>query len=81
MTVSALVVTVSEDEALRARCLEALCEQPGLTLGDPTGPRFPVVVDSHDLRGGRAVFESLAELDGVQSVELVQVYFEEDEAK
>lgn len=77
MTVSALVVTLADDEAAQQRLLAALALDRRLTLGSPSGRRLPVVAETSDASEGRRLFEGLRAAEGVIHVDVVSVHFEE----
>ena len=79
MAITGLVLTLSEDPTERAKALEKIECEPGVTLGDPAGARFPVVVDTPSTREDRDSFERLGAIEGVRLVELVCVNFEDSE--
>lgn len=81
MIVSALVVTLSPDPALRAVALQGLRDVPGLTLGEPVASRLPVVAEARSAGAGAALCEGLAERPGVVRVDVVAIDFEDDDAE
>lgn len=76
-TVGGVVITLSADPSLRAMGLAGLAQLAHLTTGELQGARLPAVIESHSPREGRAHFEALAELPGVDMVELAYVHFDE----
>jgi hypothetical protein len=76
MTISALVVTVAP--ATARLTLEQLARDPRLTLGDPSGPRVPVVAETDSCRDGRALVEHLQQMPGIEFVDVVLVDFSEE---
>jgi hypothetical protein len=80
MVVSALVITLSSDPALRARALEHLAADSRLTLGPPCRDRLPVVAESRSTHDGAALFDALGTADGVVRVDLVSIDFDQEDA-
>ncbi len=79
MAITGLVLTLSDDPEERARALERLESEPAVTLGESSGARYPVVVDTPSSREDRDVFQRLSVTEGVRLVELVCANFEDSE--
>jgi hypothetical protein len=79
MAVSALVLTLSEDAAERARALSVLRATPTITLGDLADLRLPIVTETPTARDGAALAEWLLEVPGVHLVDLVFADFSNEE--
>jgi len=80
MAVTALVLTLSDDETERKAALSELARQSGVTIGDPFGVRFPVVVDTESTREDKLCFERIEAIDGVHLIELVSVDYDDEPA-
>jgi hypothetical protein len=65
MPVSALVVTLPQDPAVRSALLAKLQADPRICLGESTALRLAVVAETQDPREDEALFEELAGFDGV----------------
>ncbi|MEN8152174.1 MAG: hypothetical protein ABFS86_20320 [Planctomycetota bacterium] len=78
MAVTALVLTLTDDETERMAALSELARQPGVTVGDPFGARFPVVVDTESTREDKKCFKRIEALEGVHLIELVSVDYDDD---
>lgn len=71
MPVAGLVITLCEDEGLRAFALDALAEDGRLTLGElQRGRKVPVVTDTQSLEEQQDVWRSLVSIPGVLSLDL-----------
>jgi len=71
MPVAGLVLTLCEDEDLRAFALEALAEDPRLTVGElQRGRKVPVVTATDSLEEQQEVWRSLEGLPGVLTLDL-----------
>ena len=77
MAVTALVLTLSDDETERNAALLELARDPGVTVGDPFGARFPVVVDTESSREDKKCFQRIEALEGVHLIELVSVDYDD----
>lgn len=77
MATSALVITWDGDPAARRTTLAELDGDPRATVGDSFGRRQAVVVETINLREGRAIFEQIRDMPGVAHLELACVYFED----
>jgi hypothetical protein len=77
MPISGLVITLSEDAALRQAALAALQRQPAVSVGPLTGNRVPIVVDTIDDDADREVWEWLHTLPGIVLVNVAAVHFTE----
>lgn len=76
MPISALVITLSSDPKEKQRAVEALSQDPRVTLGERQGARLPVVVETETTReGSRMVREELLQIEGVVFVDVVMVDF------
>lgn len=80
MTVSALVLTLEEDDDARTRALFALGADPRVTCGEPQGLRLPVVTETESLMEAKELVEGLGALPGVTFVDVVSVAFEDEES-
>jgi hypothetical protein len=79
MPVSSLVLTLSSSAKLQHQVIEQLSANPGLTLGFPqtlaTTQLLPVVLETESIWEAQSLAESIAEMPGVDQVELVGVDF------
>ncbi len=80
MIVSALVVTLTEEDDARTRALFALDADPRVTCGEPQGLRLPVVTETGSLMEAKELVEALAGIPGVDFVDVVSVEFEDEVA-
>ncbi len=80
MSISGLVLTLTEDTEAVDAALRTMALDPMIEVGEIIGPRLPVVVDAPDRATDRAVFERLRELPGVVCVDVAYVWFEDPEA-
>lgn len=78
MTISSLLITLSDDEHARAAALTELSRDARLTLGQVVAGRLPLVLESESAKDGERIAESLLEVPGVCFVDLVGVVFEEE---
>lgn len=75
MPFSALVLTLGPDpESVITR----LSSRFDLSLGELTGTRLPVVLESTDARSAAHVMDALSEEPGVLHVDLITAHYEED---
>lgn len=77
MTVSGWVLTLENDERLRACVLEALERDSRITCGVAHGLRLPLVVETAEPTESETLFESLRNLPGVAFIDVVSIVFEE----
>ncbi len=79
MPVSSLVLTLSSSLTLQNQVIEQLTANPSLTLGfaqDLAANRLvPVVLETESIWEAQSLAESIAEMPGVDQVELVGVDF------
>jgi hypothetical protein len=68
--ISSLVLTLTEEPALRAMTLQALARIPGLELEERGGPWVAAVLDSSD---PEAVIDGFGHLPGIRFVEVIFV--------
>ena len=80
MAISGLVLTLTDNDALRARTLQLLAEMPELALGEPTGLRQPAVADTPHRWTDRELFERLQAMPGVHYAEVAYVWFDDEVA-
>lgn len=81
MSVSGLVITLSEEPSARDRALESLEAYPGIERGQLSDRWLPVVVERPDDESGEAVFREISLLPGVEYVDVVFVHFENADTK
>lgn len=80
MPISAVVVTLKPDEALREEALKILRADPRLTLGELQRNQLPVVIDTETIvEGINIVREELPDVAGVVFVHVVSVDFSDVE--
>lgn len=77
MGVSGLVVTA--DEGSLAGVCAALAADPRVTLGDPEGPRLPIVVETAGLVEDDQIWAWLHSVPGVRFVDVAYVHFGQGE--
>lgn len=76
MPISAVVVTLKPDEALREAALKIMRADPRLTLGELQRVQLPVVIDTETIAEGiNIVREELPNIAGVEFVHVVSVDF------
>ncbi len=78
MAISGLVLTLTDNDDLRARTLQLLPEMPELSLGTAVGVRLPVVADTPHRSLDRALFERLQAMPGVLFAEVAYVWFDDE---
>jgi len=66
MAVSALVVTLPGDPAIRALLLDRLARDPRVTLGEAIRDRLPIITETASAREGAALVGDLEALAGVR---------------
>lgn len=71
MPVNGLLLTLTEDENLAEESLLDITRRGDVELGERTGRWQPVVVETDGTRESHEVHEWLAELPGVQMVDVV----------
>lgn len=76
--VGGVLVRLSDNVERRARALEALAARPEILLGEPRGPWQPLALEAEGPRASRDLHEWIADLPGVEFVEVVAVHFEAD---
>lgn len=76
MTVSGIVITLSPDPGLSAQAIDTLTADPRFELGELSGARLPVVLETETLYEQRDTFQALTDVDGVTFASLV--YVEQD---
>ncbi len=76
MTTSALVVTLSEDSAAAAELEAALARDPRFSIGERSGRRLPLALETPDQREATECWRWLQAHPGVSSVELLFVHFD-----
>lgn len=77
MAISGLAVTLSSQDALRDRALQALREHPAVTVGPQAGCRVAVVLETPTIQDDKDTFEALKRVPGVVHVDLISVFYEE----
>ncbi len=79
MPVYGLVLTLSGDLEPRQRALTALGGEGLVTLGEATGLKLPLALESDSVEEGERLYRWLGELPGVMFQELVFVDFSDVE--
>lgn len=79
MSVSGLVITLSEDPVERACAFERLRGRSDLQFGELSDRWLPVVMEKSDNESAEAVFREISLLRGVEYVDVVFVQFEDGE--
>ena len=77
MSVSGLVITLSESPSERAWALAGLRSRSDLQLGELSERWLPVVLEKSDDESAEAVFREISLLPGVEYVDVVFVQFED----
>jgi nitrate reductase NapAB chaperone NapD len=81
MPVSGIVATLAEQPAEREGALACLAQDGRLTLGQPSGLRLPVVIDTGSAEAQQEAWDAVERTPGVRFVELVYHDFSDvDEA-
>lgn len=75
--ISGLVVHLTGDKALRDAAIHAMQRRSGLELGEQSGRRLPVVLESDGKKVAEDTTEWLKELPGVAHVDVTFVHLEE----
>jgi len=70
MPVLGAVLTLSDEPALRDAIVDTLGADVRVTLGDATGNRLPVVLETDSRGEDKACWEAVTRLPGVMHVEL-----------
>lgn len=74
MSISGLVITLSEDPAEARAATEALSADPRLQLGDVFGRRLALVAETEDAVGDRELWDDLRATPGVVHVDVAFVH-------
>jgi len=77
MSISGLVVTVSDDGAAAA-ALSMLAADPRITLGERFGRRVAVVVQTPSADSDRLLWEQLRDTPGITHVDVTYVHLDSD---
>ncbi|MFW5877018.1 MAG: hypothetical protein ACOCXM_09795 [Myxococcota bacterium] len=80
MPISGVVLTLSDVPRVREGALDALRADPRITLGEPAGLRWPVVVDTPDGSGHQQALDELERAPGIVFVELAFADFSDVES-
>jgi hypothetical protein len=79
MTISALVITLDDDEGARTMALAHLEGDARITVGEMYGVRLPVVLETESLLEGEALATALMDTPGIAFVDVVSVDFSSEE--
>ena len=79
MSVSGLAITLSANETLAASATAALAARPEVELGPRAGRRLAATVDAPAPGADRDAFDWIRDLQGVEQVDVITVWFEEDD--
>lgn len=77
MPVNGLLLTLSPDLVLAERVCGDIAAQPEVALGERQGIYQPIAVETPDVRSAHEFHEWLESLEGVRSVDVIYVGFEE----
>lgn len=75
MTISGLVVTLSDEPDARSAALAHIARDSRLTAGELVRNRLPLVAETGDEREGEALVDALFEVPGIRFVDLISVHF------
>jgi hypothetical protein len=81
VTISGLVVTLSDDPGRCVPALEAIRRADPFTLGEQFGPRLPLALEAADASASDRWHDWLTHLDGVVKVDVAFVSFDPDEGR
>lgn len=81
MAISGVVLTLNPDPEVRRVCIEALANEPSLTLGEEQGDRLAAVIDTPTIREGYRAWDRIAQVEGVLLLEMVCVDYEDETAE
>ena len=73
MSISGLVITLSDEAERAERARAALLSDSRLELGPSVGDRLAAVADTPSPREDRLLWEALQSLDGIQRVDVIYV--------
>jgi hypothetical protein len=73
MSISGVVITLSENADARANALAVLATDARLQIGEPVGTRLPVVIETGDATEAEDLVRDLFDLAGVSFVDVVSV--------
>lgn len=76
MTISSLVLTLSDDMAAQRAAIDHLSKDPRVILGSQAATRLPLVLETRSAREGADAAEALLEVTGVTFVDVVAVLFD-----
>ena len=80
MPVSGLVVSLSDQPALREKAMDAIRDEPRIEIGVTKSRRMAIVIDTASSDDDKQLWNWLQELPGVAFVDVVMVGFEESPA-
>lgn len=75
MTISGLVVTLSDEPDARSEALSHIARDCRLTTGELVRNRLPLVAETDDEREGEALVDALLDVPGIRFVDLISVHF------
>ena len=80
MPVSGLVVSFTDQPALREKAMDAIRDEPRIEIGVAKSRRMAIVIDTASSDEDKQLWNWLQELPGVVFVDVVMVGFEESTA-
>jgi hypothetical protein len=78
LPISGLLITLAGDPRASEGAVSALRADHRIVLGERSGPRLPVVVDTPDRETDRRLWRDLNEHPGILKVDLVCAYFDDE---
>ena len=78
MPISGLVVTFNSPAEQHSAAIDALREIPEIEIGDASGIKLAIVVDSNSKRRDQEIWNAVQELPGVTDISVAMVAFDED---
>ncbi|MGM0577855.1 MAG: hypothetical protein ACQEXJ_19165 [Myxococcota bacterium] len=78
MAISGLIATLDSDARRAEDAVAALSEHPAVEVGERSGLRLPLVLDTPSWREDRTVYRWIEALDGVLHVDVACVWLDEE---
>ncbi|TWU04627.1 chaperone NapD [Stieleria varia] len=78
MPISGLVITFASQVEEHSAAIESLHEVPEIEIGNASGSKLAIVVDSADKRRDQQIWNMVRELPGVIDLAVAMVAFDED---
>lgn len=80
MPICGIVITLTDDANDRSSVLDQMRTLPYLTVNDTGGTRIPAVIDAPSCQEDRDLFDRIAALSGVATLDLVCVHYEVEDS-